>query len=71
MLKKIQPFVTNRLLYIFLILAFAFYWYSYRPYQISKLCIQIGVDAANTRHGDQSDARYYFWKCQKQHGITE
>jgi hypothetical protein len=68
MSKKIKVFITVS---IFVILAFTFYWYSFRPYQISKTCIEVAVSTANQRGGSQTDARYLFWKCQKQHGITE
>lgn len=53
------------------ILALGFYWYSYRPYAVAKTCIQVALDRANEVQGDQTDARYFFWKCQRQHGIGE
>lgn len=48
-----------------------FYWYSVRPYQVTKFCIQTATDRATEINGDQTDARYLFWKCQKQHGIVD
>ena len=54
-----------------IILGFIFYWYSYRPYRITKLCITSAVDRANEIKGGQTSARYFFWKCQKQYGLAE
>lgn len=59
------------ILILLIILGFSFYWYSYRPYNITKLCIISAVVKANEIKGDQTGARYYFWKCQKQHGLTD
>ena len=56
-----------------IILGFAFYWYSYRPTQIVKLCIKVAYERAIEANGDnaQRDVRYFFWKCQKQNGLVE
>lgn len=53
------------------LLVLIFYWYSYRPSQITKLCMKVSMDRVQELNGDQVDARYFFWKCQKQHGIAE
>lgn len=50
----------------------AFYWYSFRPYRASQICIEFALQ----RHkdfpdSDQSDIRYWTWRCEKQHGISE
>ncbi len=57
---------------LIIILGFIFYWYSFRPYHINKLCIVYAQDWAQKLfpRGDQTDVRYAFWKCQKQHGVT-
>lgn len=54
-----------------IILSFAFYWYSYRPSRVSKLCMTYAMTRVTERGGDQSDVRYFFWKCQKEYGLTE
>lgn len=54
-----------------IILGFIFYWYSYRPYYINKLCINFSINKVTENGGDQTDVRYFFWKCQKQHGLLE
>jgi len=59
------------ILLILIILGFIFYWYSYRPYYITKLCITFVIDKVKEIEGDQTDMRYFFWKCQKQYGLTE
>jgi hypothetical protein len=56
------------LLLVFIVIALGFYWYSYRPYLINKTCIVYGVEQAKEIKGDQSDVRYFFWKCQMQYG---
>ena len=54
-----------------IILGSAFYWYSYRPYYVTKLCITASINRATEIEGDQTDARYFFWKCQRQNGLAE
>jgi len=54
-----------------MILGLTFYWYSYRPYHITKLCINYSMYRVKEIEGDQTDMRYFFWKCQKQYGLTE
>ena len=93
-LTKNPSIILAAVILLFTIVGSLFYWYSYRPYQINKLCIQVALDRASeamssdladVRYfppdlydsaselitGDQTDVRYYFWKCQKQHGISE
>lgn len=59
------------ILILLVILGLAFYWYSYRPYHITKLCMDSSMKRVTEITGDQTDARYFFWKCQKQYGLTE
>ena len=68
-MEKLKKYKYVILVVIFL--AFAFYWYSYRPYNISKLCMNIALEKIKEIAEDQIDVRYFFWKCQKQHGIIE
>ena len=53
------------------ILGLTFYWYSYRPYHTIKLCINSATDRVNTIRGDQTDMRYFFWRCEKENGLAE
>lgn len=48
-----------------------FCWYSYRPYYVTKLCFASAVNKVIEIEGDQTDMRYFLWKCQKQHGLPE
>ncbi len=59
------------ILVMLIILGFSFYWFLYYPYHVTKLCIESAVNKTNTQWGDQTDVRYYFWKCQKQYGLTD
>lgn len=61
------------LLYWFsvVILIAAGYWFIYRPYDITKVCMQEALYHVEEVQGDQTDAHYFFWKCQRQHGIPE
>jgi hypothetical protein len=62
----------NKILCLLIVVGvFSFYWYSYRPYVVSKGCIQTALENAKGVDGDQTDARYFFWKCEKQHGIGQ
>jgi hypothetical protein len=75
-MKKIKEILIKLndwkfIILITLILGGAFYWYSYRPYHITKLCIASAQDWAKGIRGDQTDSRYYFWFCQKKYGLVE
>lgn len=53
------------------ILSFCFYWYSFRPYRVSQICIEFAMQRYEDFPGsDHSDIRYWTWRCEKQHGIT-
>lgn len=53
---------------VVMIFGVLFYWYSYRTYYINKLCISSAMERVKGG-GDQTDVRYFFWKCQKEHGL--
>jgi hypothetical protein len=59
------------IIFIILVAGIAFYWYSYRPYHITKFCIKASAEEANKIHGNQTDTRYLFWQCQKFYGLTD
>lgn len=51
------------ILIIIIILSFIFYWYEIRPIQIRKSCFQTAIDKSTSIQGDQTDMRYFYWKC--------
>ena len=69
-MEKLKEYKGIIIIVLVLILG-TFYWYSYRPTHITKLCITFAIDKAKEIEGDQTDARYFFWKCQKQYGLTD
>jgi len=64
--------IKNKILCLLIIVGvFSFYWYSYRPYEVSKECIKTALEKATHIEGDQTDARYFFWRCERERGIGE
>jgi hypothetical protein len=56
---------------LLLIFGLAFYWYSFRPYRVSQICIEFAMQRyEDFPESDRSDIRYWTWRCEKQHGIT-
>lgn len=66
--RKIHPWFVISFLIILVLMG---YWFCYRPYQDTKVCIQQALSQANKVDGDQTDAHYFFWKCQKEHGVAD
>ena len=58
-----------KILVVILIIIFLFYWYEIRPIGIRKDCIQFADDKATSVQGDQTDVRYFYWKCLAQKGL--
>ena len=61
---------------LLIIMSAAFYWYSFRPYLVTKECISTSMEIVKELReekgsGDQTDVRYFFWRCQKEHGLSE
>jgi flagellar biosynthesis/type III secretory pathway M-ring protein FliF/YscJ len=50
---------------------YVLYFVTSKPKRITKECIENAVAKAVKNHGDQSDVRYYYWKCEKEHGIRD
>lgn len=71
MKKIILNILKDKTIYILFALLFVFYWFEIRPINITKLCIQSAQDYVYKNDGDQTDMRYWFWKCEKQHGFNE
>ncbi len=69
-MEKLKQY-KNSIFILIVILSVTFYWYSYRPYKVNRSCIAYAKEWANNIEGDQTDVRYAFWKCQKEHGLSE
>jgi preprotein translocase subunit YajC len=55
---------------ILFILAFAFFWFEWRPLQLTKACQAWSMDRMKSiQGGDRVDAKYFFEKCLRENGI--
>ncbi len=55
----------------FCLVIYLLYFAISKPKRITKECIENAVAKAVKNDGDQSDVRYYYWKCEKEHGIKD
>lgn len=54
---------------ILLVLAFAFFWFEWRPMQLIKACQAWSTNRTESVKGDRVDAKYFFEKCLRENGI--
>lgn len=68
---KIENFLQkNKLTVIFLSFIFLFIWIYVRPEFIKNKCIKSTDVYVKSIGGDQTDMRYFYWKCLAKKGIS-
>lgn len=67
MLKVLKN--NYRQILILAMIILGLYWYEYRPMRVKQHCISWAAEKAKSSSGDQTDVRYFFWKCSNDYGI--
>ena len=60
---------NSKTILILVLVIFSFYWFEIRPMNINKHCIAWAKEKTESFSGEQSDVRYFFWKCTKEYGL--